>query len=327
MTLTHHEPVPAATGDPRLPVLQVDGGTLPAARIRELLDSAGAVLVRGLGLASPADLARAARDLGVTPMPEREGFTSRDDLGDGVHSASHWPADEPMCMHHERSYAAEVPGIAMFGCLTAPASGGATAISDAAAVLAALPAELVERFETHGWLLARSYRDVGVTLTEAFGTEDRAAVSAYCDAQAITHEWLPDGALHTRQLRAAVVRHPRTGARLWFNQAAFLNERTLDPVVREYLLSLYGPGSLPFSTYHGDGEPIDEQAIGVINEVYTAHTVREPWRAGDLLVLDNLRTAHSREAYQGEREVVALFGDRVRLDGHVPPGTPPRPAL
>lgn len=96
-------------------------------------------------------------------MTEREGFTSRTDHGDGVYSASQWPADEPMCMHHELSYADEVPSLALFGCLTAPASGGATAVADARTLLRTLPAGLVERFEREGWLLDRDYREVGVS--------------------------------------------------------------------------------------------------------------------------------------------------------------------
>ncbi|MCE0447123.1 TauD/TfdA family dioxygenase [Streptomyces tricolor] len=41
----------------------------------------------------------------------------------------------------------------------APEEGGATAVADAADVLAALPAELTERFEQEGWLLTRTYNE------------------------------------------------------------------------------------------------------------------------------------------------------------------------
>ncbi|MEV5593254.1 TauD/TfdA family dioxygenase [Streptomyces sp. NPDC052496] len=314
----------------RTPLLPVPGAvfeTLPGQAVRDLVTQHGALLVRGLGLRAPNDLARAARWLGVTPVAEREGFAGRTDHGDGVYSSSHWPADEPMCMHHELSYAAEVPSIALFGCLTAPASGGATAVADARTLLRTLPADLVERFEREGWLLDRDYREVGVSWAEAFGTQDRAEVSAYCAAHAIEHEWLTDDVLRTRQRRAAVVTHPVTGERLWCNQIAFLNGLTMDPAVREYLTSFYGPDALPFNTRLGTGEPISEDVVETINAAYTAATSREPWQAGDLLVVDNLRMAHSREAYEGDREIVALFGDPVRLTGHVRTDVPPRPAV
>ncbi len=83
--------------------------------------------------------------------------------------------NQPMCMHHELSYTLESPGLMLFACLTAPTTGGATAVADAPTVLDALPAELVERFEREGWLLTRNYNDeIGASLAEAFGTDDRA---------------------------------------------------------------------------------------------------------------------------------------------------------
>jgi alpha-ketoglutarate-dependent taurine dioxygenase len=144
-------------------------------------------------------------------------------------------------MHHELSYRLEVPGLMLFGCLSAPTRGGATAVSDSPTVLEALPNDLTARFERDGWMLTRSYNEeIGATLAEAFGTEDRGAIESYCRANAIEFEWQPDGELRTRQRRSAVVRHPMTGRRCWFNQIAFLNEWTIDPEVREYLLDMYG---------------------------------------------------------------------------------------
>jgi alpha-ketoglutarate-dependent taurine dioxygenase len=41
--------------------------------------------------------------------------------------------------------------------------------------------------------------------------------------------------------------------------------------------------------------------------------VREPWQAGDLLLVDNIRTAHGRDAYTGPREVLVGLADAVGL--------------
>jgi Taurine catabolism dioxygenase TauD, TfdA family len=110
-----------------------------------------------------------------------------------------------------------------------------------------------------------------------------------------------------------VVRHPLTGQRCWFNQIAFLNERTLDPEIREYLVDVYGEDGLPFNTCFGNGDPIGDDVVRLLNETYEASTVREPWQAGDLLLVDNVRTAHSREPYSGPREVLVAMADPVRL--------------
>jgi hypothetical protein len=181
-------------------------------------------------------------------------------------------------------------------------------------VLDALPRELVERFEREGWLLTRTYNDeIGASFAEAFGTEDRSAVESYCRTHAIDFEWQPDGGLRTRQRRSAVVRHPVTGQACWFNQIAFLNEWTLAPEVREYLVDVYGEDGLPFNTRFGDGAPIGEDVVALLNEVYAANTAREPWQGGDLMLVDNIRCAHSREPYTGPREVLVGMADLRRL--------------
>jgi alpha-ketoglutarate-dependent taurine dioxygenase len=282
--------------------------------LRAVVAVHGSVLVRGLGLRDTAGVAAVFQRLATGLMAEQEAFAPREVQADGVYSSTKWPANQPMCMHHELSYALKAPGLMMFACLTAPTAGGATAVADASAVLAALPPELVARFEGEGWLLTRTYNDeIGASFAQAFGTEDRGAVEAYCRANAIQYEWQPDGGLRTRQRRRAVVRHPVTGARCWFNQVAFLNEWTLAPEVREYLVDVYGADGLPFNTRVGNGDPISEDVVQQLNAVYNANTAREPWQAGDLMLVDNVRTAHSREAYEGPREVLVAMADPVRL--------------
>jgi alpha-ketoglutarate-dependent taurine dioxygenase len=282
--------------------------------LRAVVAEHGSVLVRGLGLHDVAGTGAVFQRLGVELMADQEAFASRQAYPDGVYSSSKWPPNQPMCMHHELSYRLEFPGLMLFACLTAPTSGGATAVADAPAVLDALPAELVQRFEREGWMLTRSYNDeIGASFAEAFGTDDRGAVETYCRANAIEFEWQPDGALRTRQRRSAVVRHPVTGQRCWFNQVAFLNEWTIAAEVREYLVDVYGEDGLPFNTRFGSGDPIGEDVVQLLNEVYEANTKREPWQPGDLMMVDNIRSAHSREAYDGPREVLVAMAEPVQL--------------
>jgi alpha-ketoglutarate-dependent taurine dioxygenase len=309
--------VQRAPGRPAL--LQAPAGdpigwvTAQKAALRAAVAEHGALLVRGLGLADSATVAHVFWGVADSLMAEREAFAPRQDLGHGVYSSTKWPANQPMCMHHELSYTVEVPGLMLFACVTPPESGGATAVADAPTVLDALPSDLVARFERDGWMLTRSYNEeIGAPWEEAFGTSDRAAVEAYCQANGIEFAWQPDGELRTRQRRSAVLPHPVTGQRCWFNQVAFLNQWTLDPDVREYLVDVYGDEGLPFNTRFGNGDPIGEDVVTLLNQVYEANTLREPWQAGDLLLVDNIRTAHSREAYTGAREILVGMADPIR---------------
>lgn len=297
----------------RPPMIAVENGCDPLqwaekyqGALRWAVSKNGAVLVRGLGLRDPAQVAEVYRRLVPTGlMQEREAFAARQPYLDGVYSSTNWPPSLPMRMHHELSYALEFPGLMLFACLQTPRMGGETGVADAREMLKALPADLVRRFESEGWLLTRCYNDyIGATYEEAFEIAGRAAAEGYCRSRAIEFTWLPNGELHTRQRRPAVVRDPATGQRCWFNQVAFLSEWTIAPEVREYLVDVYGSDGLPFNTRFGNGEPIGQDTIELINAAYEAHTLRTPWQTGDLMVVDNVLTAHSREAYQGLREVL-----------------------
>src|SRR5437667_3888895 len=222
---------------PMLRVDATDDAPRWAAEHRDALRAAvvqhGSFLVRGLGLRDVAGTEAVFRRLGSL-MTEREAFAPRRRYSHGVYSASKWPPNQHMCMHHELSYTVEPPGLMLIACLVAPTVGGETPVADSPAVLNALPADLVERFERAGWLLIRNYNeDIGASIAEAFGADDRRAVESYCLANAIRFEWQPNRGLRTWQRRSAVVRHPRTGQRCWFNQIAFLNEWTMDPEVRK----------------------------------------------------------------------------------------------
>ncbi|MEU6217830.1 TauD/TfdA family dioxygenase [Streptomyces sp. NPDC047022] len=307
------------------PILRVDtpDPSAWAAEYREALraqvNEHGVLLVRGLGLRDTAQAGSLFTALAGELMAEKEAFAPRESRGPGLYSSATWPSNQPMCMHHELSYRLEVPGLMLFACLTAPAEGGATAVADSQRVLAALPAAVTERFERDGWLLTRSYNDeIGASLLESFGTENPVAIEQYCRANAIEFDWQSDGSLRTRQLRSAVVGHPLTGRRCWFNQIAFLNEWTLAPEVREYLVDIYGADGLPFNTRFGDGTPIGEDIVATLNATYEEHTRREPWQSGDLLLVDNVRTAHSREAFSGEREVVVGMAEPRSLTDACP---------
>ena len=77
----------------------------------------GSVLVRGLGLRDAGEVGAVFARLANGLMTEREAFAPRQTYSDGVYSSATWPANQPMCMHHELSYTLEFPGLMMFACL------------------------------------------------------------------------------------------------------------------------------------------------------------------------------------------------------------------
>src|SRR5690242_7843797 len=86
--------------------------------VRAAVTEQGAIRMRGLELRDAAEAEAVFRQLGSL-MTETEGFAPRTRYGQGVYSATKWPPNQPMCVHHELSYALEVPSLMLFACLLA----------------------------------------------------------------------------------------------------------------------------------------------------------------------------------------------------------------
>ncbi|RKT19470.1 alpha-ketoglutarate-dependent taurine dioxygenase [Streptomyces sp. 1114.5] len=282
--------------------------------LRAGLHRHGAVYLRGLPVRSVEDFALVRDELIPRATPYREKATPRSDFGGGVFSSTDLPAGQAIRPHNENSYTLTFPGLLLFGCLTAPEEGGATPVADCREVLRTLPAELVERMRASGWILTRTYSEsLSVAWQSAFGTESPEQVEKYCAENHISCAWDADGRLRTSQLRPGVVRHPHTGEDVWFNHLAFWSRFSLDDEIREVLLDELGPDGLPFDTGIDDGIPLTAADLESINTAYENATVRRAWQPGDLLLVDNVLTAHARDPFRGERRIVVAMGEPVSV--------------
>lgn len=117
-------------------------------------------------------------------------------------------------------------------------------------------------------------------------------------------EWKSEDRLCTRAVRPAVVKHPVTGEMTWFNQAQHWHISCLDPQTRESMVSLFAEDDLPRNCYYGDGSRIEDSVMNEILSVYQDLEVSFPWQKGDILMLNNLLTAHARNQFVGPRQIM-----------------------
>ena len=162
-------------------------------------------------------------------------------------------------------------------------------------------------------MYVRNY-GTGLDLTwqEVFQTSSKAMVEDYCRKARMEFEWIGDDQFRTRQKARVVETHPRTGELVWFNQAHLFHVSRLSHEVREWLLAAYGEQNLPRNVYFADGSPIDVAMLDEITQVYNDHSIVFPWCEGDVLMLDNMLTAHGRKPFEGKRKVVVGIAESIR---------------
>ena len=150
---------------------------------------------------------------------------------------------------------------------------------------------------------------MGLTWQTAFQTTSKAAVEEYCRRACISFEWKGGERLRTRQIFDTIATHPKTKQELWFEHAAFFHITSLMPEVRQALLAEFKEEDLPFNTYYGDGSAIEESVLEQIREAHRKTVTRFDWREGDILLIDNMLTSHSREPFSGPRKIVVAMAE------------------
>lgn len=273
----------------------------------------GAILFRGFAVGNAAEFRAVAEASARELMTYTERSSPRTLVEPQVYTSTDYPADQHIFPHNEHSYASRFPMRIAFCCVVPPAAGGETPIVDCRRVLQRIPADVQARFrERNGWMYVRTFNgSIGVTWQSAYQTSDRAVVEEYCRTHGIRYEWKPDDCLKTVQVRPAFARHPVSGEEIWFNHATFFNVDTLPLYLRDGLLQIFKVEDLPNNTYYGDGTPFEPETLRILRNAYTEETLAFPWAQGDVLLLDNMQTAHGRNPFEGARQVLVSMSDPV----------------
>lgn len=279
------------------------------------LDEHGAILFRGFNLSTPAHFEQFVKATGEAPMPYTERSSPRHEVGNEIYTSTDYPASQSIFPHHEHSYKRTFPLRLFFFCETPAQYGGETPLADGRRVLKHISPATRETFEQKGWLYVRNFGDrFGLNWQTAFQTSDRSQVEEYCQENKIECQWRSNGFLRTRQVRPALARHPRTGEMLWFNHAAFFHVSTLGDEIREVLLAKFGEEDLPNNAYYGDGSTIEPEVAQELRLAYQQELVTFSWQRGDVVLVDNMLTAHARAPFRGARRVLVAMTMPVTRD-------------
>ena len=277
--------------------------------IEQHLRTHAGILFRNFGLTTPQEFEAFAEAIqpglygNYGDLPKKEG-------GRNTYRSTPYPERQMILYHNESSHLERWPRKQLFFCEFPSPVGGATPIVDCREMLRQLPSDVVEEFERKGLLYVRTFtRNLDVSWRDFFKTDSKEEVEARLKEAGIEWQWLGDDELQTRTRCPAVVTHPVTGGRVFFNQVQLHHVSCLEPDVKEDLLGMVGQERLPRNVYFGDGSVISDEMMKVVGEAYEACAVRFDWRRGDVVMVDNMLAAHARDPYEGPRKIVVAMGD------------------
>ncbi|MBD2385751.1 non-ribosomal peptide synthetase [Cylindrospermum sp. FACHB-282] len=271
----------------------------------------GAILFRGFPVNSAAEFEGFAQ--GICPELFGEyGDLPRAGVSGKIYGSTPYPADKAILFHNESSHLHQWPLKIWFYCVQPSQVGGETPIIDCRKAYKLLQPELGEKLQQKQLMYVRNYTNsLDVSWQNFFHTKDKAVVESYCRQFEIDFEWYDSNCLVTRQIRPALITHPKTGDWVFFNQIQLHHIAYLDGETRDSLLSLFGDERLPRNVYYGDGSPIEDSVISQINQVYQQSQTSFCWQKGDILMLDNMLVAHGRNPYEGQRKIVVAMGEMI----------------
>jgi amino acid adenylation domain-containing protein len=271
----------------------------------------GAILFRGFNATSVPEFERFAQAICPELFGEY-GDLPREGISQNVYTSTPYPADKAILFHNESSHLHRYPMKIWFFCVQPARLGGETPIVDCRKIYQLLDPSLRERFAQKQLMYVRNYANgLDVSWSRFFQTTDKSVVETYCRDRGIDFGWKANNGLRTREIRPAVAQHPKTGESVFFNQIQLHHLSCLDRSVQESLLSMFGEENLPRQVYYGDGTSIEDSVAEEICDVYRQATVQFSWQKGDILMLDNMLTAHGRNPYVGARKIVVAMGELV----------------
>jgi alpha-ketoglutarate-dependent taurine dioxygenase len=282
-----------------------------------LLLEHGGIIFRGSPIASSAEFSQFAQILGPYGGDYSGGASARNKIVGNVMEATRLAKEIKIPLHQEMCYLRDYPGRIAFYCVTPAAKGGETIIADMRRFTRELPEAIRRKLQATGISVVRNFAAPADDANErvedhpdqrswkfAFYTDTREAVEATCASKGMQALWNDDGGLTVRNTFTAFTRHPVTGDLLYRNVAhvdpgaGF--SANLPEARRQRVEAMLARQTLRTGYYFGDGSPISSSESAQLRALFDELELSWNWRPGDIMLLDNLLTAHGRNPFEGE---------------------------
>lgn len=292
----------------------VDWASQNRGYIEEELLKHGAILFRNFNVKNLVEFEQVIVAICDEALEYLYRASPRTQVGGRIYTSTDYPADQSIYPHNEHAYSPTFPLKILFFCQTPTAQGGETPIGRNRNIMQRIQPEILDRFIQKKVMYMRNFGDgFGLPWQTVFQTDNKAGVEEYCRNNNLQFEWKEGDRLRTRQVGPAVVKHPQTGEKIWFNHATFFHVSTLSEKIRTALESGFQEKDLPTNTYYGDGTPIEPSVLEHLRDAYQQEMISFPWEKGDVLLLDNMLAVHGRNPFVGHREVLVGMAKAINV--------------
>ena len=279
----------------------------------ELLNLAnrhGAVLLRNFPIGNAIDFDAIVSALELNNFPYKNSLSNavRINRTDRVFSANEAPSEVRIFFHHEMAQTPLYPRWILFSCEVAAEQGGATPLCRSDVLYERIQEthpQFAEACEKRGLRYTNVMPDdddansgMGRSWRSTLGAETRGAAERRLAELGYSWQWQTNGCLKSTSPPLPAVMEASAGRKVFFNQliAAFSGwkDNRNDPSK---------------AIQHGDGTPVDPEAVLAATEMAEELSFDLEWKAGDIALLDNTITMHARRPFQGKRKVVASLAE------------------
>jgi alpha-ketoglutarate-dependent taurine dioxygenase len=204
----------------------------------------------------------------------------------------------PLALHSDRSYTKSQPPVMWFYCLRPAEENGETLLCDGVKLFQELNDETKAFFKNNKINYIRNYADGEWQLWA--NTDSMDDVKKYCKDNNLILTINDDNSITTQSIKSAVVK-PR-----WTDQDAFVNSILL------VLWQEEAVGTKRSIVRMEDGSEIPPEMLKEVRDVSDRLTRGVKWEPGQLVMVDNTRMLHGRNAFEDRnREVYVRMSRSV----------------
>jgi alpha-ketoglutarate-dependent taurine dioxygenase len=284
----------------------------------------GGILLRGFPVSGADGFNAVIEALGLgKPVSYIGGDSPRDKVKGKVYTSTEAPPSIMIPLHNEMSFVKYYPRHIYFYCDIPPVDRGETIIADARRIFKAIDPQIrelfvnrqlkyISNFYSKSWSLdlINRFQRAHKTWMDAFETDNKQEVEQRCKENDFGYKWSKNDWLQVIYETPAVIAHPETGERVWFNQAHLYdyNPRLLG------FWNWFGTkivycrkNTVLHEIYYGDGTPVVKKNLYHVMDILEKETIRFPWQKGDVMVLDNVLAMHGRAPFTGKRKILAAL--------------------